>query len=164
MTLPCETHCHVKSMFSACSHIWVYRSCRTWLLLYNSCFSYVSQYTIYTKRVPFDNEISPYSLSPLSNKRYHSSIISALIKNIIEPMIIYCVSFTLKEKTHKMFKNVSWTKYEVYFSSHFGKLFLVSLDIFFYHKRRQIYRALHMTCGGERQDIVVTNEKLISKT
>lgn len=29
------------------------------------------QYTVHTKRVPFDsdNEVSPYSLSPLSNKR-----------------------------------------------------------------------------------------------
>ncbi|XP_051554098.1 fizzy-related protein homolog isoform X3 [Myxocyprinus asiaticus] len=28
------------------------------------------RYTIHTKRVPFDNEISPYSLSPLSNKSH----------------------------------------------------------------------------------------------
>lgn len=33
------------------------------------------QYTVHTKRVPFDsdNEVSPYSLSPLSNKRYEPS-------------------------------------------------------------------------------------------
>lgn len=33
------------------------------------------QYTVHTKRVPFDsdNEVSPYSLSPLSNKRYETS-------------------------------------------------------------------------------------------
>lgn len=33
------------------------------------------QYTVHTKRVPFDsdNEVSPYSLSPLSNKRYGTS-------------------------------------------------------------------------------------------
>lgn len=33
------------------------------------------QYAVHTKRVPFDsdNEVSPYSLSPLSNKRYEMS-------------------------------------------------------------------------------------------
>ena len=37
------------------------------------------QYTVHTKRVPFDsdNEVSPYSLSPLSNKRYDTSWVLA---------------------------------------------------------------------------------------
>lgn len=41
----------------------------------NSCFVTPPQYTVHTKRVPFDsdNEVSPYSLSPLSNKRYDAS-------------------------------------------------------------------------------------------
>lgn len=41
-------------------------------LLDSSLCVHSLQYTVHTKRVPFDsdNEVSPYSLSPLSNKRY----------------------------------------------------------------------------------------------
>lgn len=46
------------------------------------------QYTVHTKRVPFDNdnEVSPYSLSPLSNKRYEMSHTHTLLAHqVFEP-------------------------------------------------------------------------------
>lgn len=57
-----------------------------------ACFFCVGslQYTVHTKSVPFDsdNEVSPYSLSPLSNKRYEMSRTPQLLRLVVFSALI----------------------------------------------------------------------------
>lgn len=65
------------------------------------------QYTVHTKRVPFnsDNEVSPYSLSPLSNKRYDiSRMLHTGQEQLSDNRLVWYVS-SLRFRSHKLLRS-----------------------------------------------------------